>query len=180
VYTNIQPVAKPVVQPAWQLLGCLFTQCSRLSSRLYNRFHNRLYRVNGVLRERKALILRCVPFSALTVRVGWQYKHIRPVKITVLPRGALPEQVEDPRWNRVTHLHLEYRPLNGSCRAFLQVQPAIQPVIRHDRRYMYTCSKADVSQLLHLLHTMQPKIKTEENKEAKLKLKTNMLRRNAP
>ena len=32
-------------------------------------------------------------------------------------------------------------------------------------------SKADVSQLLNLLHTMQPKIKTEENKEAKLKQK---------
>jgi len=37
VYTNIQPVVKPVCQP----VGCLFTRYSRLS--------NRLYRVNGVL-----------------------------------------------------------------------------------------------------------------------------------
>jgi len=44
VYTNIQPVVKPV----WQPVGCLFTQYSRLSDQLYNRFNNRLYRVNGV------------------------------------------------------------------------------------------------------------------------------------
>ena len=43
VYTNIQPVVKPVWQPVG--FGCLFTQYSRLSNRLYNR----LYRVNGIL-----------------------------------------------------------------------------------------------------------------------------------
>jgi len=44
----IQPVVKPVVQPVWQPVGCLFTRYNRLSNRLYNRFENWLYHVNGV------------------------------------------------------------------------------------------------------------------------------------
>ena len=31
---------KPVVQPVWQPVGCLFTRYSRLSNQLYNRFDN--------------------------------------------------------------------------------------------------------------------------------------------
>jgi len=44
VYT-IQLVVKPVEQPVWRPVECLFTRCKRL----FNRFDNPLYRVNGTL-----------------------------------------------------------------------------------------------------------------------------------
>ena len=49
--TVVKLVVKPVWQPVWQ--PGLFTRYSRLSNRLYNRFDNRLYRVNGVLLQRR-------------------------------------------------------------------------------------------------------------------------------
>ena len=41
MYTNIQPVVKPVSQPV-KPVGCLFTRYSQLSNQLYNRFDNRM------------------------------------------------------------------------------------------------------------------------------------------
>jgi len=52
VYTNIQPVEQPVVQPERGLTTVVeqrAASCKQIFNRLSNRFTNRLYRVNGVL-----------------------------------------------------------------------------------------------------------------------------------
>ena len=117
VYT-MQPVVQPVVQPVSQPA----VSCKR--------------GLKGTQSTNPALC----SFSALTVMIGWQYNDKRPVKITVLPRGALPEQVEDPRENRVTNLHLEYRPLNGICRASLKFNLLFN--LLYDTIYaIFTCAR---------------------------------------
>jgi len=60
-----------------------------------------------------------VPFSALTLMVGWQKGHLTSkIPCSTSPRGSIAEQVEEERrWNRLTKIHAEKWPWNGSSRS---------------------------------------------------------------
>jgi len=53
-------------------------------------------------------LVHCLPFSALTLVIGWREGHPACKKpISLIPKGSLLEQMEDPRGNRLTQVYLE-------------------------------------------------------------------------